>query len=339
MSFYTAGQEECVDSDAVNVRDARNEKNRFTRIWVAKQRAWTDQCSDGEKVAGMICDESVSGSISPVFVRENKDGSVHEDEFQHVNGHHVRRGTSKDALLAGRRLKTEPLLPPDITNSGMTADIVELTLINKLEDRHLSNEVLKLPLLGKASLDHPTSPFASPRSSLHGGSDTSPASSLTDSPLPSPRGRLNRSLPRNFAVFKDHFENDAVVGASRSLPGSPIIRRSLAQKMSDSSDVSAGHHRPYIRGGHLTQSRDIVEDASGRRGSFSSSKDHNFLNTSSKFCSRRPGTPLARDLKPGMRIGQLSKSMSDLQAIEEASSGMRERRANQRVLPSIFNKI
>ena len=223
----------------------------------------------------------------------------------------------------------------DLDNDIFT-DPSGMTLHQKIEALQLSRDGLHLPSISKPSFTSPvSSPALSPRNSFMNGADTSPVSSSGNSPQISPRITLNSSLPRN---FKDQFSR-----GTQSLPGSPIFRRGKSMQPADPSDKTTARNHDSFRGKQQNQElilslrhRDVSPP--GRTGLASrESLTANKLSSSNERTNlRRPGTPVARDLRPSLGLGQFSRSLSDLNSIREAGSETNVKRSRPLLLPSIM---
>ena len=322
-------QDICDDSVIINNQPDKDPKERngkeiLTKLWVEQQLVETDSRSVNRGKGLRDHNTAVMESH-----RANKAGNGERLITNHQNKLLHRQNADNSETLERQERGTELEIPHK--DNHVITDISGVLLRKKIEDIHLPKEALKLPLLSKSPLISPTgSPFASPRSSIYTESDSSANSSPANSPSHSPRGKAHASLPRNFAQFKDEFNKSTLFG-TRSLPGSPVIRRARTQRSSERSASSM--RRQVSTGSDLDHETD--QNIGNRSHSFSESKDQRLLSASARFYPRRPGTPVTHDLRPGVRIG-LSKSMSDLQAIDEKSSEMGSKR--ERILPSIFIK-
>ncbi|XP_065058673.1 uncharacterized protein LOC135686382 [Rhopilema esculentum] len=227
-------------------------------------------------------------------------------------------------------------LDTDLDNDIFT-DLSGMTLHQKIEALQLSRDGLHLPLISKSPFTSPVgSPALFPRNSFMNGADTSPASSSGNSPQISPRMKLNSSLPRN---FRDQFSRE-----TRSLPGSPVFRRGKAMQPADPLDKTTAQNNDSFRGDQ--QDPELILSSShrdvspqGRTGLASrESLTANKLSFSNARTNlRRPGTPVARDLRPSLGLGQFSRSLSDLNSIREADSETKVKRSRPLLLPSIGN--
>ena len=353
MSSYAHEHEQSQYDDFLNIDNGteaipvdskcRQEKELLTKSWVEQQRIRT---SDSMQIVTSTKDtrNAKNYSVNSVLdTKYNGDRDHHSDApivySIHENQSEDSANVNTEILLTERRVKhTEYNVPQ--TNIQVASEMCGVALRGKLEDINLHREALKLPHLSKSPLVSPYgSPCASPRSSIHGGSDSSAASSPGDSPALSPKGKFANSLPRNFIHFKETY-NDEGVQVTRSLPGSPVIRRSLLGRSSDVNDRSL---RRQLSGGRETNGRDhnltnrIIENNNG--GLLTpNKKTQTSMRANLRLCPRRPGTPIAHDLRPGSRISQLSKSMSDLGAIAEKSTEISKRRDRHGLFPSITAK-
>ena len=350
MSSYAHEEDQYVDfvstdreTDKSHVDyEGKQEKVLLTRRWVEQQRVQSD------------------GSLHRSGLTDRKDGLKH-----------LLKSTSNPADLGNGHIRSENLESPSMHEHNIwnNPDVNEHTLLlerrlkdsentshssknhlmigtsgsalsNRLEDTHLRKEALRLPLLPKSPLISPCgSPCASPRSSTCLGSDSSAASSPADSPSHSPRTRIAKSLPRNFIqINKQHNENLANV--TRSLPGSPVTRRSLFGRASDLSESSTKRH-VFRDKESIGQEKDLVhqkaEDVNGNLP-FGRGIEQRSMSHGSRLHFRRPGTPATKDLKPGLRIFQYSRSMSDLGSIAEKPNQVKKKRDNCVLFPSIASR-
>ena len=307
------------------------EKELLTKIWVEQQLVKKEgpiriRSAKGGKdgrnhLITSVLDKTDHNENRCLYINGSATHGTHESKL--LSNPDVNR----DILLTERRSKEQDCSPPN-ANSQAVPGVSEILLRNRLEDIRLRKDVLKLPLLPKSPLISPTgSPCASPRSSFYLGSDSSPASSPTISPAQSPGLRLVNSLPKRFIRYKDRYNHDALEG-TRSLPGSPVIRRALRGRSSDLSDSSLQRQSSFERD---TNERNL-------NGNFlcPDNKDQMPIKVNSRAFTKRPGTPVARDLKPGLRVSQISRSMSDLAAITEKPIGNNKRRENCGLLPNIL---
>ena len=320
----------------------KQEKVLLTRRWVEQQRF---QSEDSPHISGLtdrkngmnhwLKSTSNSGDLGNGHIRSESLEGPSTHEHKTWNNPDV----NEETLLIERRLKDSENSAP-LTNNHLMIGTTGSALSNKLEDTHLRKEALRLPLLPKSPLISPCgSPYASPRSSICLGSDSSVASSPTDSPSNSPRTRIVKSLPRHFAQFnKQHNENLSSV--TRSLPGSPVTRRSLFGRASELSESSIKRQVPQNKES-IEPDKSLVhqkaEDVNGNLP-FGYGVERRSRSHGSRLHFRRPGTPVAHDLKPGLRIFQYSRSMSDLGSIAEKQSQVKKKRDNCVLFPSITSR-
>ena len=336
--FLTRDEE--TSKSPANNEDAQ-EKELLTKIWVEQQLAQTVEHGNMRGVKGgkerrnhlikSVLDKADDNENRYLYINGSTSHCTHESKLL------SNPDVNKDILLTERRLKEQDGSAPYI-DSQAKSELSGIVIPNKMEDMHMRKEILKLPLLPRSPLISPNnSPCASPRSSFFGGSDSSPTSSPTASPAQSPGLRLVNSLPKNFIQYKERYNDNAVRG-TRSLPGSPVIRRSLRGRSSDLSDTSLRKQVSFERdanGGDTIASYQITESLNGTLPS-PDNKDQMPLRTNSRLISKRPGTPVTRDLMPGLRVSQMSRSMSDLVAITEKPIGSHRKRENCGLLPNIL---
>lgn len=328
MSFCPREPYECsnpkvTDDETAQLSEGKQGKQLLTKIWVEEQRVRTDNHSNDKNLPTHNHREQRFHSRCPVSHVQDSDKQTLMGEEGMLHGLIDRKLLQREEVnnanhLTDKWLKNEESSTDD---SILTTDLSELAL----EGPSWRREALKLPLLTKCPLVSPSpSPSASSKAGFYAESDSSPTSSPVTSPLNSPRGKLTKSLARNLAL------EDRSVKVTRSLPGSPDLQRAMFGQLSDLSHNSTGQASFHARSTlHQSQNNN---DIYVRSRSFT---DKTSLSANGKFVKRRPGTPITHDLRPGKGVVQFSKSMSNLQEIEEALSERREQRISCRLLPNI----
>lgn len=342
--------------ESKNKEETKADRETLTKIWIDSQRYKTQGSFEKEFV------RRGSPSLDGKYPLAEESGSIDEER----SGLAPHKGTHSEASSNGKQDEIiangtnennnvkHPLLEKrhsrersyrsrqnssDRKNDGSrisssecedsVKDLSELLFRKKLDSLGNDHDPLHLPSIGRSPFTSPFgSPAGSPRTSMAALNESSPISTPGSSPLSSPRHRASTSLPRN---FKEQLDRNTII-AARSCPSSPVILRKKTSRLSDKNS-SMDRNSFTLQTTH----DELLDKQSGLRskGRFfspQSSIDQKQMTAS----SRRPGTPVARDLHPGLSLGQLSKSMSDLQSINETVS-MKKRNSISRskLLPSL----
>ena len=351
------GLDSSLDESKTRDEETKADRETLTKIWIDSQRYKTQDSFEKELVrrrslgldrktaraeeSVTIIDEERSGLAPKKSTQFDGSSNGKRDEIiangtnQNSNVKHplLEKRSSREGSYRSRQNSTDRKSDGNgISTSEFedgVKDLSELLFRKKLDSLGNDHDPLHLPSIGRSPFTSPFgSPAGSPRASIAALNELSPLSTPGSSPLGSPRSRTSNSLPRN---FKEHLDQNTIT-AARSLPSSPIIRRARTARLSNKNSSMDTNSFTL-----QTTHDKLFDKQSEMRGKerFSSpqpSLDQRQMNGS----SRRPGTPVARDLRPGLGLCQLSKSMSDLQSISE-NVGMKKRNSISRskLLPSL----
>ena len=351
------GLDSCLDQSKTKDEGTKAERETLTKIWIDSQRYKTQDSFEKEFVRrgslGLdrksalgeenitIIDEENSdlapkkGTQSEGSSNEKRDEIIGNGTSQNSNIRHplLEKRSSRERTYRSRQNSTDRKSDGSRISTSefedSVKDLSELLFRKKLDSLGNDHDPLHLPSIGRSPFTSPFgSPAGSPRASMAALNDLSPLSTPGSSPLGSPRSRTSNSLPRN---FKEQLDQNTIT-AARSLPSSPIIRRARTARLSNKNSsmdtnsftLQTTHDEPFDKKSELRSKESLFSQQP--------SLDQRQMKTS----SRRPGTPVARDLRPGLGLCQLSKSMSDLQSISE-TVGMKKRNSISRskLLPNL----